>query len=324
MYKFQPILKQLVWGGDRILSFKQISSHLHEVGESWELSAVPGNLSVVAEGPEQGMTIVELIAKHRERLVGRDNYERYGTAFPLLIKFIDAQRDLSIQVHPNDVLARRRHGTNGKSEMWYVIDADRGARLCSGLAQPITKDDYVRIVREGTFTHVLHYDEVHPGDVYYMPAGRVHSIGAGCFVAEIQQTSDITYRIFDYNRRGVDGKLRELHTQLAKDAIDYEVQKEYRIPYTRTLNTRVPVVDCPHFATSVLDLSEPIDCDYTGFDSFIIYICVAGRALLVDKATGDSMPIRMGETVLVPSATEVVSVLPDDRARLLVCSNQQW
>lgn len=317
MYKFQPILKQLIWGGSRILSFKQISSHLHEVGESWELSAVPGNLSVVADGPEQGMTIVELIEKYRERLVGHANYTRHGNTFPLLIKFIDAQRDLSIQVHPNDTLARQRHGTNGKSEMWYVIDADRGARLCSGLAQPLTQDEYLKRVSEGTFADVLHYDEVRPGDVYYMPAGRVHSIGAGCFIAEIQQTSDITYRIFDYNRRDAAGNMRELHTRMAKDAIDYKVNKEYRISYTRTTNKAVPMVKCPYFTTSICDLTGPIERDYSELDSFIVYVCVAGRALLVDNTTQQTVPIRMGETVLVPAETKTVSIIPDDKVKLL-------
>ena len=315
MYKFQPILKQLLWGGSRILSFKQISSHLREVGESWELSAVPGNLSVVAEGPERGLTIVELIEKHREQLVGRNNYERFGTTFPLLIKFIDAQRDLSIQVHPNDTLARQRHGTNGKSEMWYVIDADRGARICSGLAQPLTKEEYVKIVREGTFADALHYDEVHPGDAYYMPAGRVHSIGAGCFIAEIQQTSDITYRIFDYNRRDTAGNMRQLHTHQAKDAIDYEVQKEYRIPYARTTNTAAPIVECPYFTTSVYDLTDPMQCDYSELDSFIIYICVAGRGTV--KAGNKSVALRTGDTLLIPASTNQVTVTPHEKIRFL-------
>ena len=317
MYKFQPIFKQLIWGGSRILSFKQVSSHLHEVGESWELSAVPGNLSVVADGPEQGMTIVELVEKYRERLVGHANYVRHGNSFPLLIKFIDAQRDLSIQVHPNDTLARQRHGTNGKSEMWYIIDAERGARLCPGLSQSLTQDEYMRRISEGTFTDVLHYDEVRPGDVYYMPAGRIHSIGAGCFIAEIQQTSDITYRIFDYNRRDAAGNMRELHTRMAKDAIDYKVHKEYRIPYTRTTNEVVPMVKCPYFTTSICDLTAPIERDYSALDSFIIYVCVAGRALLVDNTTQQTTPIRMGETVLVPAETKTVSIIPDDKVKLL-------
>lgn len=317
MYKFEPILKQLIWGGNRILSFKQISSHLHEVGESWELSAVPGDLSVVANGPERGTTIVELIEKYRERLVGQHNYAQHGNRFPLLIKFIDAQHDLSIQVHPNDALARQRHGTNGKSEMWYVIDADRGARLCSGLAQPITQEEYMKRISEGTFADVLHYDEVRPGDVYYMPAGRVHSIGAGCFIAEIQQTSNITYRIFDYNRRDAAGNKRELHTRMAKDAIDYKVQKEYRIPYTRALNKAVTTVECPYFTTLVCDLTEPIERDYAALDSFVIYICVAGRAQLVDNTSRQTLTIRMGETVLVPAETKTVSIIPEGKVKLL-------
>ena len=226
MYKFTPILKTLVWGT-----------------ESWVLSGVPGSESVVAEGPEAGKKITEL----------------YPGQFPLLIKFIDAKRDLSIQVHPDNELAAKRHGCSGKSEMWYVIGAEPGAKLISGLKEPITPDDYVRLVEQDRITDVLAEHTVAPGDVFFLPAGRIHAIGGGCYLAEIQQTSDITYRIYDYNRPGLDGKPRQLHTQEAKDAIDYHVYPEYRTPYEPRQDAPVELVRCPYFTTTLYDLTVPVE-----------------------------------------------------------------
>ena len=218
--KFKPILKTLVWGGEKIAPFKGIKTDIHNIGESWELSGVKGNESVVANGPLAGKTITELIGEYKGELVGKTNYEKTGTEFPLLIKFIDARQDLSIQVHPDDELAARRHnGSKGKTEMWYVVKADKDAHLMSGLKQAITPEEYVTRVADNTITDVLHDYNVSPGDVFFLPAGRIHSIGAGSFIAEIQQTSDITYRIYDFGRLGLDGKPRELHTELAKDAL---------------------------------------------------------------------------------------------------------
>lgn len=222
--KFRPILKSLVWGGEKIAPFKHIETTQHNIGESWELSGVRGNESVVANGEYAGRTISELVAQFKDRLIGKRNYARTGNEFPLLIKFIDAKQDLSIQVHPNDELAARRHnGSKGKTEMWYVVGADEGAHLMSGLSKQITPEEYAARVEGHTITDVLRDYAVSPGDVFFLPAGRIHSIGAGSFIAEIQQTSDITYRIYDFGRLGLDGKPRELHTALAKDAIDYTV-----------------------------------------------------------------------------------------------------
>ena len=232
--KFVPILKSLVWGGEKIAPFKHIETSQHNIGESWELSGVRGNESVVANGEYAGRTISELVAQFKDRLIGKRNYARTGNEFPLLIKFIDAKQDLSIQVHPNDELAARRHnGSKGKTEMWYVVGADRGAHLMSGLSREITPEEYAARVEGHTITDVLRDYAVSPGDVFFLPAGRIHSIGAGSFIAEIQQTSDITYRIYDFGRLGLDGKPRELHTALAKDAIDYTVLPDYRTAYTR-------------------------------------------------------------------------------------------
>ena len=211
MYKFQPILKSTIWGGEKIVPYKHIASDQKQVGESWELSGVKGNESVVAGGPEAGTTLPGLIARHGAALLGKANAARFGQEFPLLIKFIDARQDLSIQVHPNDALAWERHKSKGKTEMWYVVDADKGARLRSGFAKQVTPAQYEASVADNTITDLLAEYEIHPGDLFFLPAGRVHSIGAGAFIAEIQQTSDITYRIYDFNRKDADGNTRELH-----------------------------------------------------------------------------------------------------------------
>ena len=316
MFKFVPILKSVIWGGDRIVSYKHIESDLQHIGESWEISGVDNNLSVVSEGPCKGLTIVELIARYRERLVGRENYARFGNRFPLLVKFIDARKDLSIQVHPNDALAGQRHGTCGKSEMWYVVDTLPGAHLCSGFSRSLASSDYERVVADGSILELLHYDRVKAGDVYYLPAGRVHSLGSGCFIVEIQQASDITYRIYDYNRRDKEGKLRELHVDLAKDAIDYTVLPDYRTHYVPRLNEPVQLVDSPHFIVSLYELSEAMECDYSDLDSFVIYICVEGGALLVDSE-GQTTRLSAGETVLVPAMSDTVTILPDNKVKLL-------
>ena len=229
MYKFQPILKSTIWGGEKIVPYKQIASGQTQVGESWELSGVKGNESVVAGGPEAGTTLPGLIARHGAALLGKANFERFGEEFPLLIKFIDARQDLSIQVHPDDRLAWERHKSKGKTEMWYVVDADKGARLRSGFAKQVTPAQYEASVEDNTITDILAEYEIHPGDLFFLPAGRVHSIGAGAFIAEIQQTSDITYRIYDFNRKDADGNiasgLNDYDTPTTFVKIDSGVQK---------------------------------------------------------------------------------------------------
>ena len=268
--KFEPILKQTLWGGDKIIPFKHLNETLPNVGESWEVSAVEGSESVVANGADKGYTLPEMVRKYKEELVGEANYARFGNKFPLLIKFIDAKLDLSIQVHPGDELAKKRHNSFGKNEMWYVIAADKGAKLISGFAEEITPKEYKDRVHNGTFAEVLQTCAIEPGDVFYVPAGRVHGIGAGAFVAEIQQTSDITYRIFDYNRKDKDGKSRELHTSQAMDAINFsDVQDDFRTEYERVQNEPVEMVASPYFTTSVYDMTEEITCDYSELDSFV-------------------------------------------------------
>ena len=334
MFKFKPILKTVVWGGDKIAPFKGIETDQEQIGESWELSGVKGHESVIDGGPWDGKTVTELCEARKEWLLGARVYARTGTEFPLLIKFIDAREDLSIQVHPDDKLAYARHdGSKGKTEMWYVVGASEGAHLMSGLSHRITPEEYVSRVSEGTITDVLCNYPVAPGDVFFIPAGRIHAIGAGCFVAEIQQTSDITYRIYDYGRPGLDGKPRELHTELAKDAIDYTVKPDYRTGYQKCLNRESVLVRCPYFTTSLYDLTEPYVKDLHNIDSFLTVICVEGsgvlrcvepaplrekkvfgftrRARALSGPQTVEMPVRQGETVLVPACVEALEFIPD-------------
>lgn len=316
MYKFEPILKSTLWGGEKIVAYKGMNSDRKQVGESWELSGVKGSESVVAEGPDKGMSLPELIARDGARLLGRHNRERFGGEFPLLIKFIDARQDLSIQVHPDDALALERHQSKGKTEMWYVVAAGEGAHLRSGFARQTTPAEYEASVADDTITDLLADYAVAPGDVFFLPAGRVHSIGAGSFIAEIQQTSDITYRIYDFNRRDAEGKLRELHTELAKGAIDYTVLPDYRTHYESVENAPVELVSCPYFTTSLCVADRPLTLDYTDRDSFVVVICIGGAAALSD-GRGDTLPIRQGETVLVPADAAALRLVPDGEVKIL-------
>lgn len=315
--KFEPILKQTLWGGDKIIPFKHLNENLPNVGESWEISAVEGSESVVANGADKGLTLPEMVRKYKEELVGEANYMRFGNKFPLLIKFIDAKLDLSIQVHPNDELARKRHNSFGKNEMWYVIAADKGAKLISGFAEQITPKEYKERVYNGTFAEVLQTCEIKPGDVFYVPAGRVHGIGAGSFIAEIQQTSDVIYRIFDYNRKDQNGKARELHTNQAMDAINFaDVQDDFRTEYELTENEPIEVVASPYFTTSVYDMTEEITCDYSELDSFVIFICTEGSCKITDDSKNE-LTLCAGETILLPASTQEVTITPDGRVKLL-------
>lgn len=316
MYKFIPILKSPLWGGEKIATYKQIATDRKQIGESWELSGVEGDVSVVAEGPDAGKTLTELLARDKERLLGSRNYERFGTEFPLLIKFIDAREDLSIQVHPDDRLAWERHRSKGKTEMWYVVAADEGAHLRSGFTRQVTPAEYEKSVADDTITDLLTDHEVRPGDVFFLPAGRIHSIGAGSFIAEIQQTSNITYRIYDFNRRDANGNTRELHTELAKGAIDYTVLPDYRTHYEPAQDTRVELVSCPYFTTSLYDLTRPETLDLASLDSFVVAICIEGRGTLTDDS-GAAVPVHQGETVLIPASARSLAFTPDGGMKIL-------
>jgi len=301
--KFTPILKEIIWGGDEICRFKNLQPQRSGIGESWEISHVKNNVSIVANGELKGRSLEELIETYRERLTGEKVIERFGAVFPLLIKFIDAREPLSVQVHPNDLLAKQRHNAFGKTEMWYVVNAAPGACLYSGFARPITPDDYLRSLDDDTFINYLQRHEVKSGDVFFLPAGRVHAIGAGCFIAEIQQTSDVTYRIYDYNRKDADGNPRELHTGLAKDALDYTIYPDYKLNYIPGQQPVQPLVSCPYFTTNLIEGKEGDTIQTAPHDSFSIYIGIAGNALLTDH-NGYSVEIGQGETVLLPAENQ--------------------
>lgn len=309
--KFAPILKETIWGGDKIIPFKHLNSDLKHVGESWEISDVDGDESVVTNGVDAGATLSDLVRKYRQELVGEDNYARFGNKFPLLIKFIDAREDLSIQVHPNDELARKRNHKMGKTEMWYVISADENAKLRSGFSQEITPKEFKDRIHNHTITEVLQEYDIHTGDVFFLPAGRVHSIGAGAFIAEIQQTSDVTYRIYDFDRKDANGVARDLHIEQAREVINYEVLDDYRTKYDSEKNEPVELVACPYFTTSIYDMDEEICCDYSELDSFVILICVDGKCNLVDNE-GNEVSIQAGETILLPAITQDIKITPVD------------
>jgi mannose-6-phosphate isomerase len=275
MYKFEPILKTLVWGS-----------------EKWVLSAVPGSESVVSEGPDKGRRITDI----------------YPGTFPILVKFIDAKQDSSIQVHPGDELAARRHNCSGKTEMWYVIRAEKGAKLLSGFSRQIGPEQYGELVRRDEIVSVLASHDVSEGDVFFLPAGRVHAIGAGCYLAEIQQTSDITYRIYDYRRPGLDGKPRPLHTELAKDAIDYTVYPDYRTHYTPCKDTEITLADCPYFRTGLLELDAPYLRSLSDCREFAVLICMEGEGRV--RSAESSLCLRAGETILAFASEGELAIEP--------------
>lgn len=307
--KFTPIYKDKIWGGNKIKSVlnKDFGS-LPNCGESWELSGVEGNVSVASNGYLAGNSLEELIEVYMGDLVGDQIYETYGTEFPLLIKFIDANDDLSIQVHPDDEMAAERHNSYGKTEMWYVMQADKGAKLQSGFNQPVDQEKYLEKLEKVELTDILNFEEVTAGDVFFIPAGRVHAIGKGILLAEIQQTSDITYRIYDYDRRDDKGNTRELHTDLALDAIDYTLFPEYKSNYEVKANESVELASCQYFTTNVLELTQVVEKDYNKLDSFVIYICMEGE-LVVETESGTEL-VQMGETILIPASVENVHLKP--------------
>ena len=307
MYKFSPILKNTIWGGTKIAPFKNIHTQLRKIGESWEVSGVPGNETVVSEGPYAGRKLNDLVAELKEQLVGRANYERFGNEFPLLIKFIDARDDLSIQVHPTDEIAHRQGRERGKTEMWYLMPSEPEATLLCGLRKQITPEEYKQMVSEKTIVDAIARYPVKEGDCFFLPAGRIHAIGSGCFLAEIQQTSDVTYRIYDFDRHDDLGRPRELHTELAAESINYEVLPDYQTHYTPQKNQGVQLVECPYFTTSVYDLTEPMTIDYSELDSFVILIGLSGAGI-VTEADGSRFVLRAGETVLLPATTTQLTV----------------
>lgn len=305
--KFNAFLKQTIWGGNKIIPFKHLDSQLENVGESWEISGVKNHQTIVSEGEYAGRALNEVVEKLKGKLIGESNYEQFGNEFPLLIKFIDARQDLSIQVHPTDEIAKKQGKSRGKTEMWYIMDSDKDAHLRSGLKKKITPAVYKEMVENDTILDAIADYSVKEGDCFFLPAGRIHSIGKGCFLAEIQQTSDVTYRIYDFKRKDKNGNYRELHTDLAAECINYEVLNDYRTVYTSQKNQGVSLVHCPYFHTAVYDLDEPMTLDYSELDSFVILIGVKGEGTIVDNE-GNETSLRAGETILIPATTNELKV----------------
>ena len=297
-FLLKPYLKPVTWGGSRLSSFKGLDTRLDHIGESWEVSTMPGCESIIETGEFEGYTLTEACCQAGAKLLGKEIVERFGTTMPLLVKFIDAADDLSIQVHPNDALARRRHGCNGKCEMWYIIQAEPGARLIPGFATAISKSEYKRHAAAGTLDQVLASCETHPGDVFYIPAGRVHAIGRGNLLLEVQQASDITYRIFDYNRRDAYGNLRRLHQRQALDAIDFTCINDYHY-YPRGER----LADTPHFHLERVVLGPNLPHRKVEARTFIIATAIEGNASA--RAGRHSLPLDQGHTLLIPANTEV-------------------
>lgn len=305
--KFNALLKQTLWGGDKIIPFKNLNDKLENVGESWEISGVKGNETFVTEGEFAGKSLNDVVVALKANLVGKANYERFGNEFPLLIKFIDARQDLSIQVHPTDEIARKQGKERGKTEMWYIMNSDSNAKLYSGLKKEITPEQYKEMVENDTICDALAQYNVKEGDCFFLPAGRIHAIGTGCFLAEIQQTSDVTYRIYDFKRKDKDGNYRQLHTKEAAECIDYHVENDYRTEYVPAKNQGVDLVSCPYFSTAVYDLDEPMTLDYSELDSFVILIGMKGTGTITDNE-GNTLTLNAGETILVPASTQTLKI----------------
>lgn len=312
--KFHPILKERIWGGTKLKTLFNKQSHLENIGESWELSAVDGNVSIVSNGVLKGKSLKELLVGYKSALVGNKVYLQFGDTFPLLIKFIDAQKNLSIQLHPDDKLAKERHNHFGKTEMWYVIQAEEEAKLIVGFKPGVTVASYLKNLEGKTLPSILNFEKVKRGDTYFIEAGRVHAIGAGVLLAEIQQTSDITYRIYDWDRVDTNGTPRELHTQLAIDAINFNMDKDYKIKYSKVENEANRMVSCPYFTTEYVPVTKSIS-KRNSTDSFLVYMCVSGQVLITGNAVETCL--RTGETVLIPANIKDITILPEEPAELL-------
>jgi mannose-6-phosphate isomerase len=315
--KFTPILKDKIWGGEKLKTILgKDFAPLPNAGESWEISGVTGDVSVVANGFLQGNSLNELLEIYMGDLVGDKVYSAFGNEFPLLIKFIDADDVLSIQVHPDDQLAEERHNSKGKTEMWYVVQADEGASLISGFSKEVSKEEYLKCLEEKKLDEILSSHPVKAGDVFFIPAGRVHAIGKGILLAEIQQTSDVTYRIYDFDRTDDKGQTRELHTEQALDAIDYRHHADLQTSYEAQVNKATSVVDCDFFKTSYLEFDQTIEKDFYHLDSFLIYICLEGTFEIHYNDT-DVVQVQKGESILVPADLKSIVLKPEHKTKVL-------
>ncbi|AZJ36136.1 type I phosphomannose isomerase catalytic subunit [Tenacibaculum singaporense] len=314
LLRFTPILKQKIWGGKKLNQLLHKKSDGSNIGESWEISDVDGDESVVSNGNLKGRTLRSLLKEYKHDLVGDYVYKTFGKQFPLLIKFIDAKKVLSIQVHPDDDLAGLQESF-GKTEMWYVMQADNEANIIIGFKENSNKEEYIHHLNNKTLLSILNVDKVSKGDVYFVPPGRVHAIGAGLLIAEIQQTSDITYRIYDWDRKDIDGNYRELHTEKALEAIDFSAKSSYKTTYKKQKNVANQVVTCPYFTTNILLVEGKKEIDLFKKDCFVIYMCVEGEVTFFYESQQEV--VRKGETILIPACIDKVEILSENSSELL-------
>lgn len=314
--RFTPISKYRIWGGNKLNTVLNKGFEGEMIGESWEISNVEGDETVVSNGSLQGKTLQDLSQEFKGKLLGEKVYATFGDDFPLLIKFIDAEKPLSIQVHPHDDVAKERHNSFGKNEMWYIMDADADAEIIVGFNQELTREEYLSHLENNTVLDVLNTVNTKAGDAFNIPTGRVHAIGAGVLLAEIQQTSDVTYRIFDYNRVDVKtGQERELHNDLALDVIDFNVQESYTTPYETQENEASKLIHTPYFTTNILDVRSKIEKNYSSIDSFVILICVEGELSITSEA--EIYVLKKGETILLPSILNEIEYTTESNAKFL-------
>lgn len=314
--KFHPIPQKRIWGGNRLVSYLNKPFNNDLIGESWEISTIENNVSIIANGVYQSNNFLDLIKQFPQEILGKEVYEKYGSNFPLLIKFIDANNDLSIQLHPNDDLAMQRHKSLGKEEMWYIMEAQPQSRLMFGFNHKIDKEVYFKHLKNNTLESILHYENVSIGDVYHIPTGRVHAIGKGILLAEIQQSSDVTYRLYDYNRLDENGNLRKLHTDLALDAIDFNIPTQFKTTYQIKENEINNIVKSNYFTTNIMYLNQKIDFDsIVDKDSFTIYICVEGKGKIIND--NFEVAIKEGESVLIPASMKQYYIIPETSLKLL-------
>ena len=316
--KFEPIYKPRIWGGNRLRTLLNKNTAPDNCGESWEISAIKDNISVVANGFLAGNDLQELIEIYMGDLVGDTVYENFGDTFPLLIKFIDANKDLSVQVHPNDEIAYDNHSSFGKTEMWYVLETEKGAKNITGIKSNIKPDEIAKRLANNTLEEVLISESAAKGDVFYIPAGRVHATGKGILFAEIQQTSDITYRLYDYNRLDDSGKPRELHIESALQAIDYELNTPAKTPYQHEKNKLNELINCPYFTTNLLPLEGKINRELEPLDSFVIYMCVSGSCKLRQNENSDFETLQKGETILIPALLHELQIEALEKETILL------
>lgn len=314
--KFYPILKDKIWGGEKLAKMLHKKSDRNDIGESWEISDIKDSMSIVSNGKLKGHTLQDLMVIYRGDFLGKKVFHKFSYNFPLLLKFIDAKEALSIQLHPNDTLAKERHNSFGKTEMWYVMQADKGANLIVGFKDDIDKQTYLDHMVKKSLLDILNVDKVKRGDVYFIPTGRVHAIGAGVLLAEIQQTSDITYRVYDWDRQDEYGNYRDLHTAEALEAIDYKSEKEYKTSYEKPLNKSSNIVDCKYFTTNIIPiLAKKIKIDHSNKDSFVIYMCVHGTVEFI--CNKEVTVVEKGETVIIPAVLKKFSIKTKNKAELL-------